>query len=256
LSRQRLGQNFLLDPSILRRIVAASGAGPGDTVVEIGPGLGRLTSLIAETAGRVIAIELDTKLHERLSAEMAGVPNMEIVHGDALKYPYGELGPFRVIANIPYYITTPIIFRLLEHRDRLLSMTLTVQKEVARRITAPPGGKDYGVLSLSIQYRGRAEMKFIVPAGAFSPKPKVDSACVHIDVYRTPPVDVTDEALFMKVIRTAFSQRRKTLTNSLKTVSPDIRATLEHAGIDASERPERLSMEDFARLANSIAAQG
>jgi 16S rRNA (adenine1518-N6/adenine1519-N6)-dimethyltransferase len=251
---RRLSQNFLFDPSILRRIVQAADLGPGDTVVEIGPGPGKLTMMLSETVARVIAVELDPRLHEKLKDHLSGRDNVELVRGDALKYPYGRIEePFKVVANIPYHITTPIIFKLLEHRRRLVSMTLTVQKEVARRVAAAPGGKDYGVLSLTVQYYGRARVEFVIPRGAFRPVPKVDSACLRVEVLEKPSVDVSDEELFFRIIRTAFSQRRKTLHNSLKKLCPGINGHLEAVGIDPALRAERLGMEHFATLADELA---
>ncbi|MDA8169072.1 MAG: 16S rRNA (adenine(1518)-N(6)/adenine(1519)-N(6))-dimethyltransferase RsmA [Nitrospiraceae bacterium] len=246
-----LSQNFLFDPSILKRIVAASGIGPEDTVVEIGPGLGTLTGELCRRAGKVVAIEVDRRLYERMKAREAGFRNLTVELGDALRFPYGDLGEFRVVANIPYHITTPIIFRLLEEKG-LRSMTLTIQKEVAQRIAAGPGSKTYGVLSLMVQYRGRPELKFTIPRGAFRPVPKVDSACIHIDVHVRPPVAVRDEALLFRLVKAAFSQRRKTVANGIKSVCGE--GTLEalrRAGIEAGRRPETLSLEEFARLADA-----
>ncbi|MEK7735745.1 MAG: 16S rRNA (adenine(1518)-N(6)/adenine(1519)-N(6))-dimethyltransferase RsmA, partial [Nitrospirota bacterium] len=174
--KKHLGQNFLYDPSILRRIVQASEISSEDTVVEIGAGHGSLTALLAEKAKKVIAIELDRELCEKLKSEFNKYGNVELDCGNALRYPYEGLPEFKVVANIPYYITTPIIFRLIESRGNLISMTLTVQKEVAKRIAAQPGTKDYGVLSIMIQYYAAPELKFIIPKGAFRPVPKVDSA--------------------------------------------------------------------------------
>jgi len=253
--KKHLGQNFLLDPSILRRILDAARLAPEDTVVEVGPGPGRMTALLADRVKKVIAIELDKVLHERLERELAGRENIELVHADALKYRYDKLEVFKVVANIPYYITTPILFTLLEQRGRLTSITITLQKEVAARIVARPGGKEYGVLSLMVQYYGRPELKFTVPKGAFRPVPKVDSALIHIELYDRPAVRVKDERLFFRVIKTAFSQRRKMLANSLKSISDDIREKLLAAGINPMRRPETLSMEEFAKLADVLAVE-
>jgi 16S rRNA (adenine1518-N6/adenine1519-N6)-dimethyltransferase len=252
MAKKHLGQNFLYDPSILRRILEAAHLTPEDTVVEIGPGHGRMTAMLADSAKKVIAIELDKELFERLIETLSGHENIELLQGDALKYPYEELDEFKVVANIPYYITTPILFRLLDRRNRLRSVTLTVQKEIAARIVAKPGGKEYGVLSLMIQYHGKPELKFIVPKGAFRPVPKVDSALVHIEVFERPSVPVKDERFFFRVIKTAFSQRRKMLANSLKPVAADVREKLLAAGIEPTRRPETLSMEEFARLAETL----
>ncbi|MDA8326298.1 MAG: 16S rRNA (adenine(1518)-N(6)/adenine(1519)-N(6))-dimethyltransferase RsmA [Nitrospiraceae bacterium] len=250
----RLSQHFLFDPSILRRIVDASGVGPEDTVVEIGPGPGALTRVLLQRAGKVVAIELDERLYLKLRDELSS-PKLSLAHGDCLKFPYHELGEFRVVANIPYHITTPIIFRLLEEKS-LRSMTLTIQKEVAQRIAAAPGSKSYGVLSLAVQYRADPKLAFIIPRGAFRPVPKVDSACIHLEIYGGPRVRVDDEGLLFALIRGAFAQRRKTIENGIKRLCPAPRAALSRAGIDPKRRPETLSLEDFARLAREVSKTG
>jgi 16S rRNA (adenine1518-N6/adenine1519-N6)-dimethyltransferase len=252
MAKKSLGQNFLFDPAILGRIIEAASIGPDDTIVEIGPGPGRLTTLLSKVAKKVVAIELDSDLYIKLQDELAGRENVELVLGDALKYRYDDLGSFKVVANIPYYITTPIIFSLIAARDNLVSMTLTIQKEVAQRIVANPGTKDYGVLSLAVQYHADPEIKFIIPAGAFRPVPKVDSAVIHMHIRKTPKVIVADEALLFKIIRAGFSQRRKTLSNALKPLMPDIKDVLIDTGIDPGRRGETLSMDEFAILAAHI----
>lgn len=250
---KRLGQHFLFDPSILKRIVEVSGVSKDDTVVEIGPGHGRLTRFLLERAGKVIAIEIDPFLVKGLKEELRDYPNLELIEGDGLEYPYGALGPFKVVSNIPYYITTPLIFKLLE-AENLLSMTLTVQKEVGLRIVAKPGTKHYGVLSLMVQYRAEPRIKFFIPAGAFRPVPQVDSAVVHMEVKKKRPLEPEQEALFKNIVRAAFSKRRKTLLNSLKGVFKglDIRAVLQSSGIEPSRRPESLTMEEFIKISESI----
>lgn len=252
--KKHLSQNFLYDPSILKRIVQAAGISSEDTVVEIGPGPGRLTRILAEQAKHVIAIELDRQLHEKLKQELSDCSNVELVLGNALGYPYDRLQTFKVVANIPYHITTPIIFKLIEHRKNLLSMTLTVQKEVAERIIAKPGIKDYGVLSIMIQYYAKPELKFIIPKGAFRPVPKVDSACLRMEMLACPLVNVNDEQHFFHIIKTAFTQRRKTLANALSKFTEDIKSKISEAGIDPGRRPGTLSIEEFARLADEIYA--
>lgn len=251
MGKRYLGQNFLYDPSILKRIVQAAELDAEDLVVEIGPGPGRLTKMLAERVKKVIAIELDENLFRKLKSELAEYKNVELIHGDALKYSYENLPEFKVVANIPYYITTPIIFRLIDARKNLESMTLTVQKEVAERIVATPGGKDYGVLSIMVQYYAKPSLKFIIPKEAFRPVPKVDSAVIHIKILARPSVDVENDKNFFRTVKTAFSQRRKMLSNSLKSMRGDVKEWLDKAGIDPNRRPETLSIEEFARLANT-----
>lgn len=248
--RRRLGQHFLSDPVILGKIIESAELAPEDLVVEIGPGPGRLTRMLCERVRHVIAIELDSRLYERLKEDLAGFGNLELVYGDALEYAYENLPEFSVVANIPYYITTPILFRLIASRKNLKSMTLTVQREVADRIVAKPGGKDYGVLSLMVQYSTIPQLCFTVPRGAFRPIPKVDSAVVHLVTRAMPPVSVADEEGFFRIVRTAFSQRRKMIVNALKGMRSDVKQWLEKAGIDPERRPETLSIEEYARLAN------
>lgn len=278
MAKKRLGQHFLSDPSILKRIVEAARLDPEDLVVEIGPGPGRLTRILAGTVRRVIAIELDEALYRALRDEYAQEESIEVVYGDALEYPYEDLPEFKVVANIPYYITTPIIFRLLEKNsaylnmpkgvqdiprsgkegipdfrtNRLKSMTLTVQKEVAERIVARPGGKDYGVLSIMVQYLGDPELKFVIPRQAFRPVPKVDSAVIYIRIREHPAVNVRDEGQFFRIVRTAFSQRRKMLSNSLKSFGGNVKEWLDRAEIEGVRRPETLSIGDFVRLADTF----
>jgi 16S rRNA (adenine1518-N6/adenine1519-N6)-dimethyltransferase len=249
---RHLGQNFLYDPSILKRIINVAELNREDIVVEIGPGYGILTKMLAETVKMVIAIELDEELYRKLKTGLAGYRNVELVHGDALKYSYENLPDFKVVANIPYYITTPIIFRLFEVKRNLKSMTLTVQKEVAERITASPGGKDYGVLSIMVQYYAEPTLKFIIPKGAFRPVPKVDSAVISVKILEKPSVEIKNEEFFFKIVKTSFSQRRKMLSNSLKSIRVDIREWLAKAGIDSQRRPQTLSINEFAKLANII----
>ena len=250
MTKRYLGQNFLFDPLILSRIVEAADIGPEDLIIEIGPGPGKLTRMLAERAGKVVAIELDYKLYEKMKGGLAGFSNIELIHGDALKYRYEALPEFKVVANIPYYITTPIIFRLLNAKGNLESMTLAVQKEVAERIAAKPGSKAYGVLSLMVQYHAEPVFKFPIPKEAFRPIPKVDSAVVHIRILDKPSVDVRDEKLFFRIIKMAFSQRRKMLSNSLRSAREDVKEWLTRAGIDPQRRAETLSMQEFAVLAN------
>lgn len=251
MSKKRLGQNFLFDTKIIKRIIYVAQLEPEDLVVEIGPGHGRLTVMLAEKVRRVIAVELDRELYEKLKTGLAEHKNIELINADALEYPYENLPAFKVVANIPYYITTPIIFRLLDAKKSLKSMTLTVQKEVAERITAKPGNKIYGVLSLMIQFQAVPSIEFIIPKEAFRPVPKVDSAVVNIRILEKPSVEVRDESILFRIIKLVFSRRRKMLSNSLKALSPDVRKWLEKAGINPERRPETLSLEEFARLSDT-----
>jgi 16S rRNA (adenine1518-N6/adenine1519-N6)-dimethyltransferase len=256
MAKRHLGQVFLYDPSILGRIIQIAQLSKEDLVVEIGPGRGRLTKILAARVKNVVAIELDDGLFEELKVYLADDSNVELIHGDALKYPYEDLPEFKVVANIPYYITTPIIFRLLDARKNLKSMTLTIQKEVAERIVAASGGKDYGVLSVMVQYYTEPKLEFIIPKGAFRPVPKIDSALVHFKILETPCVRVKDEKFFFRVVKMAFSQRRKMLSNALKGLSEDIKEKLAEAGIDSHRRPETLSIEEFARLSEILILKG
>lgn len=250
--RRPFGQHFLFDRNILNKIIRCSQVTTDDTVVEIGPGLGTLTQLLAEHAGRVIAIEFDRKLIGRLKENLASASNVEVIRADALKFPYETIeGQFRVVANIPYHITTPIIFKLLQFRDRLSSMTLLLQREVAMRIVADPGTKDYGVLSITARLHTRPVVKFTVSRKSFSPPPRVDSAVVHFEVSAKSRYNIKNEDLFIDVVRSAFSKRRKTISNSLKSFK-GIKEALERAGISPSSRPEQLSIDDFIRLANAL----
>jgi 16S rRNA (adenine1518-N6/adenine1519-N6)-dimethyltransferase len=251
MAKKHLGQNFLFDPSLLLNIIRSADLSDMDTVLEIGPGPGRLTRLLAERVKKVIAIELDHNLYNRLTEELKDLDNIDLVLGDALKFPYERFDHFKVVANIPYYITTPIIFRLIDARKSVQSMTLTIQKEVAERIVAGPGTKDYGVLSIMVQFYAEPELKFVIPKEAFRPVPKVDSAVIHMKLRRKPAVSVQDEAFFKSVVKKAFAQRRKTLSNSLKGFK-HIKDILIQAGIDPQRRPETLSIEEFGRISDCL----
>jgi len=250
--KRPLGQHFLFNPGILKKIIDCSQVTSSDTVIEIGPGLGAMTRLLAERVKKVIAIEIDEKLVIRLKESILGRPNVDVITADALKFSYGTIkGKFKVVANIPYYITTPLLFRLLEFKEKIPSMTLLLQKEVAQRITALPGGKDYGVLSIAVQLYTKPALKFLVPKEAFSPPPEVDSALVHFEVYAHPLYKMKDEEFFLKIVKTAFSQRRKTILNSLKSFK-SAREALHEAGIDSNLRPEVLSIKDFIKLSEAL----
>jgi 16S rRNA (adenine1518-N6/adenine1519-N6)-dimethyltransferase len=252
--KKSLGQNFLTDPHYLRKIIDAAQVSDQDLVLEIGPGLGHLTRELAARARRLIVIELDDRLIPRLRDEFASFPNVEIVHADALQFDYGSLsGKGKVVANLPYYISTPIIQRLIAHRDRFSTLTLMLQREVAERIAAEPGGKEYGYLSVLVQYFAVPRLEFAVPAGAFTPRPKVDSAVLTLVMREHPEHAVADEALFFRVIKAAFSQRRKTLRNSLSQLGHPreiLDAVHAKTGIDLGRRAESLSVVEFGILAD------
>jgi 16S rRNA (adenine1518-N6/adenine1519-N6)-dimethyltransferase len=250
--KRPFGQHFLFDPNILKKMISCSGISKNDTVVEIGPGLGTLTKFLSLHAKKVLAIEIDKKLIGRLQEILSMHDNVEIIQADALKFPFNDIqGNFKVVANIPYNITTPLLFRLLEFREKMPSMTLLMQKEVAKRITASHVDKEYGVLSISTQLYTKPSLKFTVSRKAFLPPPDVDSAVVHFEVSTSPFFNVQDEKFFLKIVKTAFSQRRKTLTNSLKTFE-GIKDALLKAGIDPRLRAENLSIEDYVRLLNAL----
>ncbi|MBI4850036.1 MAG: ribosomal RNA small subunit methyltransferase A [Nitrospirae bacterium] len=252
--KRPFGQHFLFDPNILKKMIACSGITTDDTVVEIGPGLGTLTRFLSLYAKKVIAIELDKRLIGKLEGILSESSNVEIVQADALKFPYDSIeGKFKVVANIPYYITTPLLFRLLEFKEKITSMTLLMQKEVAKRIAASREDKEYGVLSISAQLYTKPSLKFTVSRKAFLPPPKVDSAVVHFEVSQTPLFPVNDEGFFLRVMKTAFSQRRKTIVNSLKKFE-GIKDALQEAGIDPKLRPENFTIEDFVRLSNILSS--
>jgi 16S rRNA (adenine1518-N6/adenine1519-N6)-dimethyltransferase len=251
-----LGQNFLRDPHYLNRIADAARIGQQDQVLEIGPGLGHLTAVLAQRARKVLAIEVDDRLFPHLQRAFSACRNFELVHADALEYDYGSLtGRWKVVANLPYYISTPIIQKLIVRSDTFISLTLMLQKEVAERIAAPPGGKEYGYLSVLVQFLTIPRMEFKVPPGAFTPNPEVDSSVITLTMRDHPSVTVKDQAFFIRVIKAAFSQRRKTLRNSLKQLEAPkdrMEAVFESTGIDLGRRAETLSVEEFGKLADFL----
>ena len=257
---KKLGQNFLIDENIVRNIVAAAELSDKDTVLEVGPGIGTLTQGLAESGASVVAVELDKRLLPVLDTTLEGYDNVRIVNGDILQVDSMQtvgVDEFKVCANLPYYITTPIIFALLEKRLPMERLVAMVQKEVAERMAAKPGGKDYGALSVAIQYYTEPEIAFIVPPSSFIPAPSVDSAVIVCKRREKPPVEVCDEALFFRVVKAAFSLRRKMLNNSLKNMGikgEQVAKWLELAGVDGKRRAETLSLEDFAALTNTFAA--
>ncbi len=255
-AKKSLGQNFLKDPFYLAKIADAAQAGPEDRVIEIGPGLGHLTAILVKRAKKVLALELDDRLIPLLQKEFRGLQNIEVLHADALEYAYASLpGRWKVVANLPYYISTPIIQKLLSHRDKFVSLTLMLQKEVAVRIASPPGNKDYGYLSVLVQLYAAPKIEFMVPPDAFTPQPEVDSAVITLVIRDQPAVSLGDEKFFIRVVKAAFSQRRKTLRNALKQLEVSrekMQLVLSKTGVDLGRRAETLSVEEFGRLADFL----
>lgn len=255
---KHLGQNFLVEESVVKRIAQEAELTSTDTVLEIGPGIGTLTQALALTGACVISVELDKRLLPILQETVGAYENVRIVQGDILKIDIRETvgtAGFKVCANLPYYITTPIIMNLLEQKLPLERLVVMVQKEVAERMTARPGGREYGAISVAMQYYTEPKVAFIVKAGSFLPPPKVDSAVLVCKRRKKHPVDV-EEPLFFKVVAAAFSVRRKMLSNSLKNMgglsAEQVRAWLERAGIDGRRRAETLTLEEFARLSKTF----
>ncbi|TCI75484.1 16S rRNA (adenine(1518)-N(6)/adenine(1519)-N(6))-dimethyltransferase RsmA [Exiguobacterium sp. SH0S1] len=265
--KKSLGQNFLIDLNILNKIVDAAELDEASGVLEIGPGIGSLTEQSAKRAQKVVALEIDQRLLPILEDTMAPYPNVHVIHGDALELDIRSIvereflsegiDDIAVVANLPYYVTTPIIMRLLESRIKFRSLVMMIQKEVAERIGAKPGTKAYGSLSIAIQYYAEASVSFIVPKSVFMPAPNVDSAVITLKMRPRPAVDVEDEAFFFEIARASFAQRRKTILNNLtnhlgKDKKVDLERLLNAAGIDPKRRGETLSLQEFARLADTI----
>ena len=253
--KKGLGQNFLVDENISQAIVHAANVGPDDRVLEIGPGLGSLTGLLLEQSKRLWAIEQDDRMLAILKKRTKDIGELTIEKSDALKFDYEKLaeelgGPLRIVANLPYNISTPLLFRLLEQRKAIVDMTLMFQKEVAQRIAATPGSKAYGTLSVQCAMWTTVEKIIDVPPESFLPKPKVDSMVVKLTLRSQPVAQLDDPAFFTQVVRAAFGQRRKTLGNALKPLEQSPKSWLERAGVDPKRRGETLSVVEFAHLAN------
>lgn len=253
------GQNFLIDENTVEEIVNKSEVNKNDLVIEIGPGLGNLTKYLLEAAGKVVCIELDTNVLRILNDRFSLFNNFELINDDVLKVDLkqliednSEFQSVKVVANLPYYITTPIIMKLLEERLNLTSITVMVQKEVALRLTESPGGKETGAITYSINYYTKPSIVLNVSKECFIPSPKVDSAVIKLDILSKPKVSVCDEKLFFKIIKTAFLQKRKTLINSLSNNGIADKVFLEkmlsELGLDLRIRAEKLTLEDFARI--------
>ncbi|MBF7084152.1 16S rRNA (adenine(1518)-N(6)/adenine(1519)-N(6))-dimethyltransferase RsmA [Desulfallas sp. Bu1-1] len=261
--KKTLGQNFLVDGNIIKKIIETAGLKPGDVVVEIGPGLGSLTCEMAEKARRVIAVEIDRSLFPILEETIGSLNNVSLVEADALKTDFDRLvfdavrepAVYKVVANLPYYITTPLIMHLLEKRFSISRMVIMVQEEVARRLTARPGTREYGSLTVAANYYARVETAFRVPRTVFIPRPEVDSAVVSLEVRDQPAVSVLNEEHFFALVRAAFQQRRKTLINALSGMRDRVpkekwSEILRQAAIDPARRGETLDLREFALLAN------
>lgn len=259
---KKLGQNFLINPSVCPRMAQACGAGEDSGVLEIGPGIGVLTRELAQRAGRVVAIELDDRLPPLLAETLAGQDNVKIVQGDCMKIDLNRLlaeefgnRPVAVCANLPYYITSPIIMGLLESRLPVENITVMVQKEAAQRLCAAPGTREAGAVTLAVQYYAQAETLFTVSRGSFMPAPNVDSAVIRLTIRKQPPCAVKDEKTMFRLIRAGFGQRRKTLLNSLTASGcrkEQLTAALVSAGISTTARAEELTLPMWAALANQL----
>ena len=260
--KKRFGQNFLIDSHVLDKIIRGAEIGKEDAVLEIGPGIGTLTQALCEAAGEVTAVEIDRDLIPILEKTLAAYDNVRIINEDILKLDLSAISekPLKVVANLPYYITTPIIMGLFESGAPLLSITVMVQKEVADRMQAAPGGKDYGALSLAVQYYAEAEIIANVPPNCFIPRPGVGSAVIRLTKYTAPPVQPKDEKFMFRLIRAAFAQRRKTLVNTLRNDSSlsysreQLETVLAAMGLPAAVRGERLSLAEFAELSDRLMA--
>lgn len=264
--KKSLGQNFLIDRNVLAKIVGAAGLTEDRGALEIGPGIGALTEQLARAAGRVAAIEIDQRLLPVLKETLADYGNVKVIHGDVLKLPLGELfeqefagcAEVSVVANLPYYVTTPIIMKLLEEKLPLANIVVMIQKEVAERMAASPGTKDYGSMSVAVQYYCEPELVAIVPHTVFIPQPQVDSAVIRLRLRKEPAVRVRNERLFFETVQAAFAQRRKTLGNNLlarffgKGGREEMTRLLAELDIDPGRRGETLSLEEFARLADAL----
>lgn len=261
--QKKFGQNFLIDSHVLDKIVSAAGITKDDFVLEIGPGIGTMTQYLAASARKVFAVEIDKALIPILEDTLKEFDNVQVINQDILKVDIKKLAeehndgkPIKVVANLPYYITTPIIMGLFESQVPIDSITVMVQKEVADRMKVGPGTKDYGALSLAVQYYAEPYIVANVPPNCFMPRPKVGSAVIRLTRHEKPPVEVADEKLMFRLIRASFNQRRKTLANGLNN-SPElsyskeeIQQTIEKCGFKAGIRGEALTLEDFAKLAN------
>lgn len=258
-ANKKLGQNFLINEEIINEIVEKADVKKNDVIIEIGPGLGSLTAKLLENAKKVIAIELDPNMSKILKERFSLYDNFELIENDVLKVNLqaiiSEYESVKVVANLPYYITTPIIMKLLEDKLKLKSITVMVQKEVGERFCAKPNSKEYGAITISINYYTKPEIIIDVPKDNFEPMPEVDSCVIKLDVRNVPPVELKNEKEFFNLIKAGFSQRRKTINNSLASMGiskEKIKNVLEKLGIDSKLRAENLTMEQFADISNNM----
>lgn len=266
--QKKYGQNFLIDTNILERIISESEITKDDCVLEIGPGIGTMTQYLAESAKRVVAVEIDRSLIPILEDTLSGYDNVTVINDDILKVDikklcdeYNDSRPIKVVANLPYYITTPIIMGLFESHVPLKSITIMVQKEVADRMQQKPGSKDYGALSLAVQYYAKPEIIAEVSPNCFIPKPNVSSAVIRLTRYENPPIEVDDEHFMFSLIRASFNQRRKTLANGLANGGlgldrETVNSMLEKMGLSLTVRGEALTLEQFGKLSNLLGKKG
>lgn len=266
--QKKFGQNFLIDTHVLDKIIGSAEITKDDFVLEIGPGIGTMTQYLACAAGKVAAVEIDKALIPILEDTLDGYDNVQVINEDVLKVDIAELAkrenegkPIKVVANLPYYITTPIIMGLFESHVPIDSITIMVQKEVADRMQVGPGTKEYGALSLAVQYYAKPEIVAIVPPNCFMPRPNVGSAVIRLTRHKEVPVQVNDEKLMFKIIRASFNQRRKTLANGLNN-APDIhlskeviQESIEELGVPVTIRGEALTLQQFAQLSNIIGSK-
>ena len=259
MKKRPLGQNFLIDPGIAQQIIQLAHIQPGEPVVEIGPGKGILTQLLIQQADSLTAIELDPQLSQGLQNRFSNTPSFKLVEGDAAKFDYGSLGVgLNVVSNLPYYAATHIMKKLIHYRKHIRSMTLMLQKEVVDRLTAKPGLRAYGSLSVYVQYHCEVQRLLEIPNYAFSPKPKIDSSLISLTPLPQPRVQVEDPKLFFKMVNSAFFHKRKMLKNNLKDwrhLFNKENGQARLAGIDLNRRGETLSLDEFADLANYLHAQ-
>lgn len=268
-----LGQNFLIDDNIVKRIADSACINSSDLIIEVGPGIGNMTRELASRAGRVVAVEIDSHLIPALSENLKEFSNVTIINKDIMKININEtiresfanagseITAVKVVANLPYYITTPIIMKFLEEKTVVELLVFMIQKEVAQRMTASPGGKDYGALSVVVQYYSNPEKAFDVSPNCFIPRPNVDSTVIKLDILKTPPVELIDEDIFFRTIKASFGQRRKTLVNALSNsgyfnkTKEEIKEILKSMGVEEKRRGETLTIMQFAELSNAFSAK-